>query len=208
MPDPGEPVGISLSWTIQNTGNFSWSFTCVAPAAAEAHYSPICRRYKGTLFHFSLHQPCTHLATCFVSAQSPLQATHFSLSALPQWQMFCTSSHSSGTSLGFSHMLSDIWKLFLSQDQVKWRGCPMSSAMCPSEQASQENSWISAALGLCCTPKHHSPGSYPHGRSLANCSSSCIWEIDFNSPARECNILITSVDKVCCSHSDLDLRDK
>lgn len=65
---------------------------------------PACRRYKDTLCHSSLHQPCTYLATSFVSAQSPLQATHFSLSALPQWQGFCTSSHSLCTSLGFSQL--------------------------------------------------------------------------------------------------------
>lgn len=125
---------------------------------------PACRRYKDTLCHSSLHQPCTYLATCLVSAQSPLQVTHISLSALPQWQGFYTSSHSLYTSLGFSqlsHTFPEMWKLSLSQDhrQVKWRGCPMSSAMCPSEQASQQN-WVFAALGFCCSPKHHSPGYF------------------------------------------------
>lgn len=78
---------------------------------------PTCRRYKDTLCHSYLHQPCMYLATCFVSAQSPLQTTHFSHPALPQWQVFYTSSHSLCTSLGFSqlsHVFPEVWKLSLS----------------------------------------------------------------------------------------------
>lgn len=165
MPIPQEPVGISLRWTIHSTGKFflifSWSMLLLLEPKPITH--PTCRRYKDTLCHSSLHQPCTDLATCFVSAQSPLQTTHFSLSASPQWQVFYTSSHSFCTSLGFSQlsqMFPEVWKWSLSQDQVEWRGCPMFSAMCPSEQATQESCWIFAALGFCCTPKHPSPGSF------------------------------------------------
>jgi len=77
-----------------------------------------------------------------------------------------------------------------------------------SAQASQHHCDILAELDSHRPCKHHGAGSFLPGSSLANCSSSCIGEIDFNSPAKECNILITSVDKAHCSHSDQVLRDK
>lgn len=122
-----------------------------------------------TLCHFSLHQPCTYLATCSVSAQTPLQITHFS-------QVFYTSSHSLCTSSGFSqlsHMFPEVWKSSLSQDhcQVEWRGCPMSSAVCapqnrhPRRTAGFLQHWVSTVL-----PSITVLDFSPHGRSLANCS--------------------------------------
>lgn len=113
-----------------------------------------------TLCHSSLHQPCTYLATCSVSAQSPLQTTHFSLPSFLHLQPL------------FMHLLG----LFPAKPYVSWgveivlEPRPLPSGMeglshvfcsvCPSEQVSQENCWILAALGFSCTPKHHSPGFF------------------------------------------------
>lgn len=179
------------------------TFPALLPALPLLQLKPILTLLaEGARMHRAT--PCVYLATCFVSAQSPLQATSFSLSFTSV--VFCTSFC---TSLGFSqlsHVLPEVWELSLRNWEGEMERLP--HVCCPSEEAPQESCWISASLGFCCAPNTTVLHLFPHGRSLANCSSSCIWEIDFNSPARECNILITSVDKVCCSHPDLDLRDK
>lgn len=70
---------ISLCWTIHSPGRFFLIFylrlSCWSWSLSLALLE------EGTRTHCaSLHQPCTYLASCFVSAWSPLQTTHFSLS--------------------------------------------------------------------------------------------------------------------------------
>lgn len=206
----------SLCWTIHSTGKFflmfylhlscwSWSPWLTLPAeGTRTHCAPpLCSSLAciwqlvlsqlGPLFrpHASLSQPFLkrRFSTPSIILFAPLWA-------FPNW-VICIprcGNCSWAKSLPLPSWTERLSCAFCSM--CLWTGIP-------------EDWWIFAALDFCCTPKHHSPGSFfPHGSSLANCSLFCIWEIDFTSSARECNILITSVDKACCSHSDQDLRDK
>lgn len=157
---------ISLCWTIHSPGKFFLIFylrlSCWSWSLSLALLEECTRTHCA-----SLHQPCTYLASCFVSAWSPLQTTHFSLS-----QPFLKSRFST-PQLFFLHLFRLFpAELYLSRGmeivleptphhcRVEWEDCPMPSAVCPSGQASWQDRWIFAALDFCCTPKHCSPGSF------------------------------------------------
>lgn len=213
MPIPQEPVGTSLGWTTWNTGKFFLIFYLCCSCCS---WSPILTLLaEGTRIHLPLlFASALHgFGNLFCSAQS-LFRPHSSLSQLypngkcstPPATLYAPLWAFPSQAIGFLRYGNCPWAKTI----AKWnREVVPCLLQCASQNRHPRTAgflqhWVSAVL----------PSNtvldlfFPYGRSLANCSSSCIWEIDFNSPARECNILITSVDKVCCSHSDLDLRDK
>ena len=129
----------------------------------------------------ALHEFGNRLCLALVPS-SLLQVTHFSLSQPFLKGRFSTPSVTLfSTSLGFSQLSNifpKVWKSFLSQDPAtakldgKIVPCLLQCAPLnrhPRRTAGFLQHWISAVL-----PSITALGLFPHGSSLANCSSSCI----------------------------------